>query len=221
MVRPKVALPNPCLCLVTDRGLLPDGSLADAVIEAVAGGVTMVQVREKDLPGGPLLDLARELTERIAGRALLIVNERVDVALAVEADGVHLGEQALAVGDARRLAGPDLLIGRSVHAVEAATKAEEDGADYLIAGAIFPTRSHPGREPGGPALVRRIAGAVRIPVLGIGGVTPRNVAGVMDAGAAGVAVISSILAAERPREAADAFAMAMRHGARLRSSATV
>ncbi len=218
MVAEKLTLSKPCLCLVTDRRLCPDGSLAERVAQAVAGGVTMVQLREKDLPRGPLLALARELRERIAGRALLMINERADVALVAGADGVHLGKPRLVgVRRARDLASPGMLVGRSVHSVEAAIQAEEEGADYLIVGTVFRSPSHPGQEPQGPALVRQVVQAVRVPVLGIGGVTADNAAEVLQAGAVGVAVVSAILAAQNPTEAARALASAMQNAATLRA----
>ena len=162
----------------------------------------MVQLREKDLPGGVLLKLASRLKETVASRALLVVNERADVTLACGADGVQLGEEGLPVAAVRRLVGADLLIGRSVHSVESALRAEAEGADFLIAGAIFPTGSHSQAEPAGVGLLSRIAPRVRIPVLGIGGIGHHNVAQVIEAGAHGAAVISAILSAEHPEEAA-------------------
>ncbi|MDP3064950.1 MAG: thiamine phosphate synthase [Chloroflexota bacterium] len=196
--------PPPYLCLVTDRSLRQERSLDEAVAQAVEGGVNMVQLREKDLPGGPLLELAARLRQRTRGRALLFVNERVDVALACGADGVQLGEQALPVMAARRLVptGSGLLIGRSVHGAEGAAEAERQGADLLVAGSLFHTRSHPGVEPLGLTLLARIAAQAGVPVLGIGGVTAANAAQAIEAGAQGVAVISAILAAPDPREAA-------------------
>ena len=131
-------LPVPCLALVTDRRLCPPGSLADRVERAIAGGVDLVQLREKDLPAGELMALARELRRVTRGRALLLVNDRVDVALACEADGVQLGEAGVPANVARKLMGPELLIGRSVHGEAGARQAEADGADFLVVGTIFP-----------------------------------------------------------------------------------
>jgi thiamine-phosphate diphosphorylase len=126
----------------------------------------------------------------------------VDVALACGADGVQLGEQALPVDAARRLARDRLLIGRSVHTAEGAVEAQRQGAHLLVVGSLFPTRSHPGAEPLGPAPLGSIAARARVPVLGIGGVTAANAAQVIGAGAQGVAVISAILAAGDQRQAA-------------------
>ena len=189
------ALPVPCLALVTDRTMAHPASLVERIALAVAGGVDLVQLREKDLPGGKLLELAREIEQSIAGRALLIINERVDVAAAMGADGVQLGEEALPTREARRILGPEALIGRSVHSLEGARQATAEGADFLVVGTMFASRSHPGEEPSGPELLGRIKAECPLPMLGIGGITAGNVGQVMDAGATGAAVISAILGA--------------------------
>ena len=195
-------LPVPCLCLVTDRRLAPAGDLESRVSLAVAGGVNLVQIREKDLAGGELLALSSALQRGLSGGVPLLVNERVDVARAVGASGVQLGEAALAPSAAREILGNDSLIGRSVHSVAGAVQAERDGADFLLVGTMFATSSHPGEEPSGPGLIGRVKSNCSLPVIGIGGINAGNAPLVMEAGAAGVAVISAILAAPDPREAA-------------------
>ena len=197
-----LSLPQPCLCLVTDRAIAHGAELVSRVADAVAGGVDLVQLREKDLPGGKLLELAQELKRAIAGRALLVINERADVAAACAAAGVQLGEDALPVAAARRILGPDALIGRSVHTQAGAEQAVVQGADFLIVGTMYATASHPGLPPAGPELVRRIAQSCSISIIGIGGIHAGNAAQVVQAGASGVAVITSILAAPQPGEAA-------------------
>ncbi len=195
--------PHPCLCLVTDPRACPPDELPDRVAAAVDGGVDIVQLRDKNLPGGQLMDLASILRRMIRGKAMLLVNERVDVAVAVQADGVQLGEAALPTGVARAILGDSAMVGRSVHSVSGATDAQQQGADFLLVGTMFATRSHPGEEPSGPGLLTRIGSAgVAIPKLGIGGITEDNVGQVLGAGAQGVAVITSILAADDPRIAA-------------------
>ena len=207
-------LPHPTLSLVTDRGYATTRSLATLVEAAVLGGVNLVQLREKDLPGGDLLALANEIRGITAGgKAMLIVNDRVDVALAAGADGVQLGEAAMPVEAARRLA-PRLLIARSVHSVEGAREAEAQGADFLVVGTIFATGSKADIQPAGPGLLERIAKSVSLPFLAIGGVTSRNVSQVMAAGATGAAVISAILSASDPRVAAETLKEAMTAAAR-------
>jgi thiamine-phosphate pyrophosphorylase len=203
------ALPGPCLCLVTDRHVGDERTLVSRVAQAVAGGVDMLQLREKDLPGGRLLELAEALKKAIGDSALLVVNERVDVAAAVAADGVQLGEEALPVAVARDILGPEALIGRSVHSLEGAVRAAQQGADFLVVGTIYATRSHPGEEPAGPDLIRRIAAACSVPLIGIGGINASNMSEVMQAGASGAAVITSILAAPDPQLAAWELKQAM------------
>ncbi len=199
---PRPSIPRPALYLVTDRRLCHNASLVQKVALAVEGGVNIVQLREKDLPSRPLLDLAMKIRHAIDGNALLVVNERVDVALLSSADGVHLGEEALHPSDARSLVGDGMIIGRSVHDYEGALEAQREDADYLIAGSVFATRSHPGQTPQGLPLVQRLSAKLRIPYLGIGGINAENAADVIRAGASGVAVISAILASPQPKEAA-------------------
>lgn len=204
-------LPLPCLMLVTDRSLCggADGLVA-AVEAAVQGGADAVQLREKDpdgrsLPPEDLLPLARRLRQATLGRALLLVNGLLDVALASEADGVHLPASAPSVWRPREavpVGGQGFLVGRSVHSLEAARRAEAEGADYLVAGPVYETRSHPGREPAGLSLIEGITRRVRVPVLAIGGVNAGRVDEVVRAGASGVAVISAVLAAADRRAAA-------------------
>lgn len=206
------ALPGKILCVVTDRtifdtgGAPPEPRLIDAVRGAVSGGANMVQLRERGLAGRDLLSLALELRRITHDRALLIVNERVDIAIASGADGVQLGEQSMSISAAKYVCGDRLLIGRSVHDTYGAQDAERDDADFLIAGTIFASRSHPGMGAAGTALISEITGNVSTPTLGIGGVTPSNAAGVIAAGATGVAVIGAILDSTNPREAAEALA---------------
>jgi thiamine-phosphate diphosphorylase len=178
------------------------GELVERVAQAVAGGVDLVQLRDKTLPGGQLLELATAMLEAIGGRAKLIVNDRADVALAAGAQGVQLGEEGLPVAAARMLLGDNSLIGRSVHSLAAAIQAESEGADFLVVGTMYASSSHPGEEPAGPGLMREIAEKSRLPLIGIGGVTPENADELIQAGASGVAVITNILAADDPRAAA-------------------
>ena len=202
-------LPWPCLCLVTDRRLVGLETLVSQVAQAVAGGVNLVQLREKDLSGRALLKLASELRAAIGHSALLLINERVDVAAAARADGVQLGEDALPAKAAREILGPEALIGRSVHSEQGAQLAEAEGADFLLVGAMYATSSHPGHEPAGPELIKRIAASCNIPLMGIGGINEANLGPILEAGAQGVAVISSILAAPDPEQAARSLSQAM------------
>lgn len=188
--------------------------MVERIGEAVAGGVDVVQLREKDLPGGVLLKLAHSVKRTINGRALLIINERADVAVAAAADGVQLGEEALPLASVRQIVGPQALIGRSVHSSDGALQAQAEGAGFLVVGTMYATGSHPGAQPSGPGLVQQISQnleqqPVPLPLIGIGGITAANLKAVIEAGASGVAVISSILASQDPRSAAQELKMAM------------
>lgn len=213
-------LPYPALCLVTDRRICPADELPGRVASAIAGGVDVVQLRDKDLPGGALLELAAALRPVCAGRAWLLVNERVDVAVAAGADGVQLGEAALPTPQARAMLGNAAIIGCSVHSVDGARTAAAGGADFLLVGTMFATGSHPGEEPSGPGLLRRIAdGGVRLPLLGIGGITADNVRAILDAGAVGAAIITSVLGSADPESAARRLKTAMQDASAARPDA--
>ena len=195
------------LCLVTDRAQTRGRDLAVVVGECLAAGLPAVQVREKDLGAADLAFLSRRLLGpvRDAG-ALLVVNDRVDVALAVGADAVQRTGTSLPVEDIRAIAGTRLRIGASVHSLEDAVNAELKGADWVTFGPIYETASK--RPYGPPQGLQRLAAVtrgLRVPVIAIGGITPERVREVRQAGARGVAVISGILAAEAPAEATRRF----------------
>ena len=184
------------MCLVTDRRIRP---LVQQCSDAVRAGVDMIQVRERDVDGGPLALLVAELVRLTRGTATrVVVNDRLDVALACGADGVHLRGDSIPPESARSIAPPGFLIGRSVHdEQEAATVAAT--VDYLIAGTVFPTSSKPGlTEWLGLEGLARICDAVAVPVLAIGGITADRLPGVAAAGAAGIAAIGLFADANRP-----------------------
>ena len=206
----------PCLCLVADTSVINSEDLVSRVSAAVAGGVGLVQLRAKELPGGQILSLAEELKRTIEKRAVFLVNERVDIALAATVDGVQLGEEALPVTTARQLLPSGALIGRSVHSVDGAAGAFTAGADFLVVGTMFATGSHPGGIPAGPGLMREVSRQCSVPLFGIGGITAGNLGEVVNAGASGVAVIRSILSASDPQVAAAELKMALEETWRLR-----
>lgn len=187
------------LYLITDRRLFTDDhSLFTAVEEALKGGVQAVQLREKDLGIRELLRMAYALRELTAGyRARLFINGRVDVALAVDADGVHLGVAGMPAYAARKAAGEGMLFGVSAHSIEEAIKAEEEGADFITFGPIFetPSKIKYGR-PLGPELLREVRGKISIPVFAIGGIKKERVGSVLESGASGIAIISGIWGSE-------------------------
>lgn len=188
----------PSLVLVTDRHATGGRDLIDVVCAALDAGLPAVQLRDKDLAGGALYALAERLrAETAARRALLLVNERVDVAVAVGADGVQLGSGAVPVVDARRLLPAGTLVGVSIH--RAADVARAADADFLVFGAVYST---PGKTASGTGPLRAaVAAAAPTPVLAIGGVTAAEVPALRAAGAAGAAVIRAVLAAADPAAA--------------------
>jgi thiamine-phosphate pyrophosphorylase len=196
--------------LVTQASHSRGRSTAAVVASAIDAGVGTVQLREKDTSVRERYDLAETLRERTrAAGVTFIVNDRVDLAVAVDADGVHLGDDDLPIAAARELLGPEGCIGRSVSTVAGARAAERAGADYLGVGAVFATTSKdvsPDESAIGVEIVAEVADAVDIPIVGIGGITPDNAGEVVAAGADGVAVISAITAADDPGAATQRLA---------------
>jgi len=198
------------LYLVTDRNQTGGRPLLDAVADALKGGARAVQLREKDLGTRDLLRLAYEMRQlTLKYDARLFINDRVDIAIAVDADGVQLTQKSIPPFAARRLSSR-LIIGVSAHGLEEALRAERGGADFITLGPIFatPSKLKYGRPLGVEAL-GEVARKLRIPVFAIGGVTLENMGEAISAGAAGVAVISSILGAKSIRSATGKFIRAL------------
>jgi thiamine-phosphate pyrophosphorylase len=202
---------TPSLYLVTDRRQARGRPLADVVQAALDGGVDAVQLREKDLIGAELLRLAmalRELTARYG--ASLLINDRIDVALAAAADGVHLPRDGFPVAAARALLGAGRLIAVSTHRPTEVSAAAADGADFVVFGPVYATASKAAYgPPRGPDDLARACAASAIPVLAIGGVTTERIAEVRAAGASGIAVVSAIIAADDPAGAARELSRAL------------
>ena len=179
--------------------------------------MTWVQVREKALSSGAFLKRARELAAMLKPRAIpLIVNDRLDIALACGADGVHLGQDDLPCEDARRIAGPDFIIGISATNEEEARQAERAGADYLGVGPVWSTPTKPdAAKPMGIEGLRAIRRAVKVPLVGVGGIGAANVEQVLCAGCDGVAVVSAIMSAADPAAASRELAQAIFRGRHL------
>jgi thiamine-phosphate pyrophosphorylase len=179
-------------CYITDRRSLASGTLLDSIARNLAAGVEWIQIREKDLSARALFELV-EAAGKLPNPhgspygTRFIVNTRADVALAAGAAGVHLPSGSPAARVWRR---PGFLIGASCHSIEEVQAAENEGADYVLFGPVFPPLSKSGLDPKGLYTLARAAGAVRIPVLALGGVTRENTAACVSAGAAGVAAIS-------------------------------
>ena len=200
-----MTLPSPLYVILDSQA--SGGRRLDELLDAVlAGGCRVVQLREKTMPPARLLPLAQALRRRCreAG-ALFIVNDRVDLALAVEADGAHVGQDDLPAREARRLLPPPMILGVSTHNPDQARRARDDGADYVAVGSMFPTGSKIGFELVGPDLVRRVRADIPVPLVAIGGITRDNVGQVIEAGADAVAVISAIDSARDPAAAVRGF----------------
>jgi thiamine-phosphate pyrophosphorylase len=192
------------LYLVTDARLSGGRSNRQVIAAAIRGGATLVQYREKNASTRSMIDEALQLRElcRAEGVAF-IVNDRVDLALAVDADGVHVGQDDLPASLARKLIGPGKILGVSAENVEQARAAIASGADYLGVGALFATATKP--DAGNPIGIRGLESIVRastVPIVGIAGINASNAAGVIRAGAAGVAVVSAVVSAPDVERAA-------------------
>ena len=212
---------DPTLYVILDRAVAAGRDLVELLDAVIAGGARMVQLREKTWPSGQLLPLAERLRARCREAGVtFVMNDRVDLAVAIEANGVHLGQDDLPPRLARPLLRPGMILGVSTHSVEQARRAQADGADYVAVGAMFPTGTKPDFELVGPALVRAVRGEIRVPLVGIGGITPENAGEVIAAGADGVAVISAVCAAPDPTAAARKFLRAIA-GARAAGTASV
>jgi thiamine-phosphate pyrophosphorylase len=202
---------DPTLYVILDRATAHGRDLGTLLEAVIAGGCRMVQLREKEWPSGRLWPLAERLRERCRKAGVtFIVNDRVDLAVALGADGVHLGQDDLPPAVARPLLRPGMILGLSTHSVDQARLAQGAGADYVAVGSMFPTTTKPDFQLVGPPLVRQVRGEIRVPLIAIGGITADNLAEVIRAGANGVAVISAVGAAEDPAAATRRLLQAIR-----------
>ena len=191
------------LYAVTDRSWLNGRTLYEQVEEALKGGVTFVQLREKNLDDTAFLQEAKEIKELCARfHVPFVINDNVDIAAEIDADGVHVGQSDMEAGDVRKKLGPDKIIDVSAQTVEQALRAQAHGADYLGVGAVFPTGSKADAVEVSHDTVREICRAVDIPVIAIGGITRENVIELKGTGICGIAVISAIFAQQDIEEAA-------------------
>lgn len=188
---------------VTDRTWLDGRDLADVVEQSILGGVTMVQLREKDLAHDAFLEEARRIGQICRRHGVpFLIDDDVELAAAVGADGVHVGQHDMEAGMARAKVGPDMLLGVSAQTVEQALRAQAAGADYLGVGAVFPTGTKTDAEAVSYDTLKAICEAVDIPVVAIGGIGPDNVAKLAGNGICGVAVVSALYAQKDPCAAA-------------------
>ena len=191
------------LYAVTDRHWLNGRSLIDVVEESLKGGVTFLQLREKELDDESFLKEAKELKALCREyKVPFVINDNVEIAIKTDADGVHVGQSDMEAGDVRKRLGPDKIIGVSAQTVEQAVLAEKRGADYLGVGAVFPTGSKDDADDVSFETLKAICEAVSIPVVAIGGISKENAIKLKGSGICGVAVISAIYAAPDIKEAA-------------------
>ena len=210
---------DPRLYLVTEPGLVSQSRLQELLPALVDAGVTVVQLRDKRAPTRSLIDDAKALKAALAPANIpLIVNDRVDVALAAGADGVHVGNQDMSAADVRRILGPSAIVGRSIERLDDLQHLDDLGAvDYVAVSPVFATDTKPDIAPPlGLEGVRAVRRRARVPVIGIGGVHAGNVASVLDAGADGIAVVSAVLGAPDPAAAARALRAVIDGGPRRR-----
>lgn len=185
------------LYLVTDRRLMSCAAIEDCVERAIAGGVSVVQLREKDCSSREFYELAVRVKKITAPKKIpLIINDRVDICLAADSDGVHLGQNDLPCAKARKILGADKIIGVSAALPSEAAKAQADGADYLGVGAAFPTGTKSDTRRVSPETIRAIRAAVTIPFVIIGGIDPENIGQLYGLGINGAAVVSAVAARE-------------------------
>jgi len=197
---------DPRLYVILDRAAARGRDLLTILDATLAGGCRLVQLREKEWPSGRLLPMAERLRDRCrAAGATFVVNDRLDLALALGADGVHLGQDDLPPAAARPLLRPGMILGLSTHSLEQARAAQAAGADYVAVGSMFPTGTKPDFQLVGPELIGKLRGEIGVPLIGIGGITHDNVTQVIRAGADGVAVISAVCGAPNPEAATRRF----------------
>lgn len=202
VVNSRQRLANHSVYLLLTTGLCRD-SMESTLLSALRGGVRMIQVREKSLPDRELIEHVRRV--RIltsAANALLIINDRPDIAALANADGVHVGQDELSVSDARRIVGPGRLVGVSTHTIEQARQAVLDGADYLGVGPTFASQTKSFEEYAGLAFIRQVASEISLPWYAIGGIHLENVDQVLQAGAKRVAISHAICASQDPHQTA-------------------
>ena len=191
------------LYAVTDRHWLNGRTLYSQVEEALKGGATFIQLREKELDEEHFLEEAKEIKELCRRYQVpFVINDNVEIALAVDADGVHVGQSDMEAGDVRAKLGPDKIIGVSAQTVEQAVMAEQNGADYLGVGAVFPTGSKADALEVSHDTLKAICKAVKIPVIAIGGISKENILELSGSGICGIAVIRAIFAKDDIEEAA-------------------
>lgn len=193
--------------VITGEQFHPERHYLEVMEEAIKGGADIIQLREKNKTKKQLLQMARELRELTRQYGVtFIVNDHIDIALAVDADGIHLGQDDLPLEEARKIMGPNKIIGISTHALEEAQAAEAGGADYIGVGPVFPTNTKEDVvDPVGLRYVKQVVEQINIPFVAIGGIKLHNVDQVLEAGATRVCVVSAVVGADHVQEATASF----------------
>ena len=190
--------------LVTDRRNKTDDEFLNIIEEAIKGGTTIVQLREKTASTKEFYDLALKVKEITSKYGVpLLINDRIDIALAVDSEGVHIGQDDMPADIAREIIGEDKILGVSASTVEEAKKAEIDSADYIGSGAVFPTATKDDADSVSKEELKEIVDSIDIPVVAIGGITVENAHTLKGSGIAGFSVVSAIMSAEDPKEASE------------------
>lgn len=203
----QIKLKNKKLYLVSNSDQFEsEDAFLDAIASALEGGVEIIQLREKNMPANKILNLGKKVKQLcLQYDATFILNDRVDIALLLEADGVHLGQDDLDVASAREILGENTIVGISTHVPEQALKAVEDGADYIGVGPVFATPTKQGRTPVGLDYVKWVSENIQIPAFAIGGIDLENVDEVLKAGLNRISVVRAIINAPSPQKAANNF----------------
>lgn len=200
------------LYAVVDSGLAGLEKAGERADELASGGARIVQLRAKGVGSAAMLRAAIEMRKALAGRAIFIVNDRIDIVLMAGAEGVHLGQDDIPLKDARKLL-PSSIIGISTHSLEEAERAEADGADYISFGPVFPTRTKKDADtPKGLAMLKEVSEKVDLPVVAIGGITEETVLSVIESGASSAALISDILLAPSVKAKASSISALIEKG---------
>lgn len=201
------------LYLVTDRRLMSTKTLQEAVEQAIVGGCTIIQLREKDISSLEFINLAKDIKRVTDSHHIpLIINDRIDIALSINAAGVHIGQSDIPASIARKIISKDMILGVSVSSVREALQAQNDGVDYLGVGAMFPTGTKTDAQTVAIDELRHIRQAVSLPIVAIGGINKENAATICGTGIDGLAVVSSILSQPDIKAATEGLALLFRKG---------
>ena len=188
---------NKILCLITDTKIKNKKETLNIIENSVSSGFNMIQLREKHMSSLELLDFGRKIQKIINNRALFIINDRVDIAMALKSDGIHLGEKSIPINLVKNLLGKEFLIGKSIHQVDSSLSIYESLINYWILGPIYKTLSHPNSKPIGLTPISELKKISKTPIIGIGGINENNSKDVIKKGCSGVAVKRYILESQK------------------------